>query len=98
MGLHTGEGVLGGDNYVGLDVNRATVRRDVRQAYLSLQFAEAQVRQLIANTPVEIEVFGFGSLCVMVEGRCALSSYATGQSPNNAGVCSPASAVRCSWS
>ena len=26
-----------------------------------------------------------GSLCVMVEGRCALSSYATGQSPNNAG-------------
>jgi hypothetical protein len=42
----------------------------------------------------EIEVFGFGSLCVMVEGRCALSSYATGQSPNTAGVCSPASAVR----
>jgi putative protease len=30
----------------------------------------------------------------MVEGRCALSSYATGQSPNNAGVCSPPSAVR----
>ncbi|UYZ65265.1 TolC family protein [Hymenobacter weizhouensis] len=30
----------------GLDVNRATVRRDVRQAYLRLQFAEAQVRQL----------------------------------------------------
>ena len=23
MGLHTGEGVLGGDNYVGMDVNRA---------------------------------------------------------------------------
>src|SRR5439155_19264886 len=23
MGLHTGEGVLGGDNYVGLDVHRA---------------------------------------------------------------------------
>ncbi|UOQ50736.1 TolC family protein [Hymenobacter cellulosivorans] len=30
----------------GRDVNRATVRRDVRQAYLSLQFAQAQVRQL----------------------------------------------------
>jgi putative protease len=39
---------------------------------------------------VEIEVFGFGSLCVMVEGRCALSSYATGESPNTHGVCSPA--------
>ena len=42
----------------------------------------------------KLTVFGFGSLCVMVEGRCALSSYATGQSPNNAGVCSPPSAVR----
>ncbi|WP_345059640.1 TolC family protein [Hymenobacter glaciei] len=30
----------------GLDVNRATVRRDVRLAYLALQVAEAQVRQL----------------------------------------------------
>ena len=46
------------------------------------------------NTTVEIEVFGFGSLCVMVEGRCALSSYVTGESPNTHGVCSPAKAVR----
>ena len=30
----------------GLDVNRATVRRDVRLAYLLLQVSEAQVRQL----------------------------------------------------
>lgn len=43
---------------------------------------------------VETEVFGFGGLCVMTEGRCSLSSYATGQSPNMNGVCSPASHVR----
>jgi collagenase-like PrtC family protease len=43
---------------------------------------------------VEIEVFGFGSLCVMVEGRCALSSYVTGEAPNTHGVCSPPKAVR----
>jgi len=53
-----------------------------------------QVFQVIKNTDVEIEVFGFGSLCVMVEGRCALSSYVTGEAPNNSGVCSPAKAVR----
>ena len=47
-----------------------------------------------AITPVETEVFVFGGLCVMAEGRCALSSYATGQSPNINGVCSPASHVR----
>ncbi|MCP4391774.1 MAG: U32 family peptidase, partial [Gammaproteobacteria bacterium] len=53
-----------------------------------------QVEQVISESPVEIEVFGFGSLCVMVEGRCLLSSYATGQSPNTYGACSPGSAVR----
>lgn len=53
-----------------------------------------QVRQVTQKTPVEIEVFGFGSLCVMVEGRCSLSSYVTGESPNTHGVCSPAKAVR----
>jgi collagenase-like PrtC family protease len=56
----------------------------------------AQVKQLVGKTPVPIEVFAFGSLCIMAEGRCHLSSYLTGESPNLCGVCSPASAVR--WS
>jgi putative protease len=69
---------------------RFGVSRVVLPRVLSL----AQVEQVAANTSVEIEVFGFGSLCVMVEGRCALSSYVTGEAPNTAGVCSPAKAVR----
>jgi len=67
---------------------------NVQRAVLPRVLSLAQVKTLAANTPVEIEVFGFGSLCVMVEGRCALSSYATGDSPNTTGVCSPAKAVR----
>jgi len=66
------------------------VRRVVLPRVLSL----AQVEQVAKNTPIEIELFGFGGLCVMVEGRCVLSSYATGESPNTTGVCSPAKAVR----
>jgi len=66
------------------------IRRVVLPRVLSL----AQVKQVIKSVPVDVEVFGFGSLCVMVEGRCALSSYLTGQSPNTCGVCSPAEAVR----
>jgi collagenase-like PrtC family protease len=69
---------------------RYAIQRAVLPRVLTLE----QVAQLIQASPVDIEVFGFGSLCVMVEGRCALSSWATGQSPNTAGVCSPASAVR----
>lgn len=42
---------------------------------------------------VETEVFAFGGMCPMAEGRCSLSSYITGKSPNKSGVCSPASHV-----
>ena len=66
----------------------------IARAVLPRVLSLAQVEQVIGSTPVEIEVFGFGSLCVMVEGRCQLSSYATGESPNTHGVCSPAKAVR----
>ena len=64
------------------------------RAVLPRVLSMLQVQQVIEKTPVEIEVFGFGSLCVMVEGRCALSSYVTGESPNTHGVCSPAKSVR----
>ncbi|MDH4234515.1 MAG: U32 family peptidase [Gallionella sp.] len=66
----------------------------VQRAVLPRVLSLAQVEQVVQNTPVEIELFGFGGLCVMVEGRCALSSYATGESPNTNGVCSPAKSVR----
>jgi len=53
-----------------------------------------QVEQLDLHRRVLYQLFGFGGLCVMVEGRCSLSSYVTGESPNTCGVCSPAKAVR----
>jgi putative protease len=69
-------------------------RFGIRRAVLPRVLSLAQVRQVVAHSPVSIEVFGFGSLCVMVEGRCLLSSYATGKSPNTCGACSPAEFVR----
>ena len=52
------------------------------------------IARLARKIDCEIEVFVFGGLCVMAEGRCSLSSYATGKSPNMNGVCSPATHVR----
>lgn len=69
-------------------------RYGIRRAVLPRVLSVKQVEQVIAGCHVDVEVFGFGSLCVMVEGRCMLSSYATGESPNSCGVCSPARAVR----
>jgi O2-independent ubiquinone biosynthesis protein UbiU len=51
------------------------------------------IERITAKLNCEVEVFVFGGLCVMAEGRCSLSSYATGKSPNMNGVCSPASHV-----
>lgn len=65
----------------------------IRRAVLPRVLSLSQVRHVVENSPVEIEVFGFGSLCVMVEGRCLLSSFAAGQSPNTFGACSPAESV-----
>ena len=65
------------------------VKRVVLPRVLSVQ----EITAINAETEVETEVFVFGGLCVMAEGRCSLSSYATGQSPNMNGVCSPASHV-----
>jgi len=66
----------------------------IRRVVLPRVLSTRQVAHVIMESPVPIEVFGFGSLCVMVEGRCLLSSYATGRSPNTYGACSPASHVR----
>ncbi len=68
----------------------------IRRAILPRVLSVRQVAAIAASCPVPVEVFGFGSLCVMVEGRCYLSSYVTGQGPNMYGACSPAKFVR--WS
>ena len=75
-------------------INFYRTRFNVQRAVLPRVLSVSQVEQVIRNTEVEIEVFGFGSLCVMVEGRCALSAFATGHSPNTTGACSPAAWVR----
>lgn len=69
---------------------RFGIARAVLPRVLSVQ----QVERLCTASPVPLEVFAFGSLCIMVEGRCQLSSYVTGISPNRHGVCSPARFVR----
>ncbi|WP_299002871.1 peptidase U32 family protein [uncultured Shewanella sp.] len=67
---------------------------DVKRVVLPRVLSIHQVKQLAGMTNVELEVFAFGSLCIMAEGRCYLSSYLTGESPNTAGACSPAKFVQ----
>ena len=66
----------------------------IRRVVLPRVLTVAEIARINKAVPVETEVFAFGGLCVMAEGRCLLSSYATGESPNMNGVCSPAGHVR----
>lgn len=70
-------------------VERFAVKRIVLPRVLTI----AEIASISQAVACETEVFVFGGLCVMAEGRCALSSYATGRSPNMHGVCSPPSHV-----
>ncbi|WP_372625582.1 peptidase U32 family protein [Arsukibacterium sp.] len=66
---------------------------DISRVVLPRVLSMQQVRALAKSCDIDLEVFAFGSLCIMAEGRCYLSSYMTGQSPNTAGACSPAAFV-----
>ncbi len=52
-----------------------------------------EVKELVAAIKMETEVFAFGSVGPMSEGRCFLSSYITGLSPSSEGACAPATHV-----
>jgi putative protease len=65
----------------------------VKRVVLPRVLTVAEIARINERISCESEVFVFGGLCVMAEGRCSLSSYATGKSPNMNGVCSPASHV-----
>lgn len=65
----------------------------VRRVVLPRVLTVAEIAAITRAVDCETEVFIFGGLCVMAEGRCSLSTYVTGQSPNMNGVCSPASHV-----
>lgn len=65
----------------------------VRRVVLPRVLSIAEIKALNGKINIETEILAFGGMCPMAEGRCSLSSYITGKSPNKDGVCSPASHV-----
>ncbi len=68
-------------------------RFDIRRVVLPRVLSVEQVAALVRRIEIETEVFAFGSVGPMSEGRCFLSSYITGLSPTSEGACAPASHV-----
>lgn len=66
---------------------------DIKRVVLPRVLSVEEVGAIIGEIRIETEVFCFGSVGTMSEGRCFLSSYMTGLSPSSDGVCAPASHV-----
>ena len=81
----------GASNTLSLDYYRENFA--IQRAVLPRVLAVQEIAALVARMQMEAEVFAFGSLGTMAEGRCILSSYLTGKSPSSDGVCAPAEHV-----
>ncbi len=66
---------------------------DIKRVVLPRVLSVEEIAALIKKTGLETEVFAFGTVGPMSEGRCFLSSYMTGLSPTTEGVCAPASHI-----
>jgi len=70
MGIHNSAGVASAE---ALGIRRVILERQVNLA---------ETREILQNSPVEIEVFVHGSLCCSVSGACLFSSWLGGASGN----------------
>lgn len=66
---------------------------DIKRVVLPRILTVNEIKDVHAEIACEIEVFIFGNIGMMAEGRCSLTNYATGISTNMDGVCSPAEEV-----
>lgn len=74
MGIHNSAGV------------REAAKLGIKRVILERQLTLEELRRIAAESPIELEVFIHGSLCVSLSGRCLLSEFAE-QSSGNRGLC-----------
>ena len=64
-------------------------RRGVRRIVLARELSLKEIRQIIHDSHVEVEVFVHGALCVCYSGNCLLSSFLGGRSGNRGRCAQP---------
>lgn len=58
----------------------------IDRVVLARECSLEQIKEIIKNTNVEVEVFVHGAMCMAISGRCFLSQFTDGSSANR-GVC-----------
>ena len=61
----------------------------MKRVVLSRELNREEIRYICANSPIEIEIFGHGALCMCYSGQCYLSSIIGGRSGNRGRCAQP---------
>ena len=61
----------------------------MQRVVLSRELNREEIRYICANSPIEIEVFGHGALCMSYSGQCYLSAAIGGRSGNRGRCAQP---------
>ena len=61
----------------------------MKRVVLSRELSREEIRYITANSPIEIEVFGHGALCMGYSGQCYLSATIGGRSGNRGRCAQP---------
>ncbi len=59
------------------------------RAILARELREAEIAEIAAASPIELEVFVHGALCLSVSGQCYFSAFLGGRSGNRGGCAGP---------
>ena len=62
------------------------------RAVLPRELSKKEIEKIAAQSPIELEMFVHGAMCISMSGRCLLSAYMTGRDANR-GAC----AQSCRW-
>ena len=61
----------------------------IKRVVLSRELSREEIRYICANSPIEIEVFGHGALCMCYSGQCYMSAVIGGRSGNRGRCAQP---------
>ena len=68
----------------------------LKRAVLSRELPEKEIEYICTHSPIEIEVFGHGALCMCYSGQCFFSAV-VGQRSGNRGLCAQPCRMKYGW-
>ncbi len=60
-------------------------KQGVKRVVLARELSKKEIKEIIDETKLDVEVFIHGAMCTCFSGRCTLSNYVTGRDANRGG-------------